>query len=89
MARKQHDLEEVLRTLKKKKDLIVDPKITFIYMLKFPEAKDIGNGTWGKIDFLTKFCRYKILKVDKLPNQKELATFRDTYNETFLKNSKK
>lgn len=28
------------------------------------ESNVVGNSTWGKIDFLTKYCHYELIKVD-------------------------
>jgi hypothetical protein len=50
----------VLQDLKRKSDLRVQGK--YIYQLK--EGKgDVGHGTKGKIDFLTKYCGYIHLMV--------------------------
>lgn len=52
----------VLKSLRKKNDVKVNPTSKTIEVLK-NDAKnkhnDLGNGSWGKIDFLTKNCGYK------------------------------
>lgn len=68
MARKQSYTEdEVLKALKFKNDCRVDSNRRQIYVLDAdklsPKGKaqlknDLGNKSWGKIDFLTNFCRY-------------------------------
>jgi hypothetical protein len=82
MARKQYILDEVLKSLRKKKDIRVKPETKDIFMLcdRIYDKKtktyiinpnrvfDIGNGTLGKIDFLTKVHHYYIIKVDRFKN---------------------
>jgi hypothetical protein len=56
MARK-HDLDEVLRVLAKK-------GVKFDFNLKIADlktAKEIGNKSWGKLDFLTNYCGFHII----------------------------
>ena len=74
MARK-HNLDEVLRALKKKnackiKDFVVLILSDFIWsnkenkLIPNPHKKnDIGNGSWGKIDFLTNYNGFGIVHV--------------------------
>ena len=64
MARK-HNLEEVLSSLRKKNDCRIIEKS--IFMLtgtskkpQFKKKDDLGNGSWGKIDYLTKVHNYRI-----------------------------
>ncbi len=76
MARK-HRLDEVLRALKSKRDLrIVNDEIQILNDMIWSQklggiivnpAKqfDIGNGTWGKLDYLRKIHGYYIVYVDK------------------------
>jgi hypothetical protein len=60
--KKRHTEEAVLLSLRKKRDLrVVRGKV--IYVKK--TARDIGNGTLGKLDYLRKVHKYVIVKVDK------------------------
>ena len=68
MARKQHNLDEVLRSLSKKHDVKVDERTSTISVLSkdSPIRKDdLGNGSWGKIDFLVNHQGFKLLHVTK------------------------
>lgn len=68
MARKQHNLDEVLRSLSKKHDVKVDERTSTIYVLSkdSPIRKDdLGNGSWGKIDFLMHYQGFELLHVSK------------------------
>jgi len=58
--------EGVLAQLKRKSDLrVVDKKI-----LQLREGKgDVGNGTKGKISFLTKYCGYIHIFVDEFKHR--------------------
>ena len=69
MARKQkHNLDEVLRALAKKNDVRIDERLKVIYVLT-PDAKkaknDLGNGSWGKIDYLIKVHSYDFFRVNE------------------------
>jgi hypothetical protein len=70
MARKTHEEEEVLRDLRKKKDCKVSGNHIFILSGKGknkPRTNDLGNGSWGKIDFLVNHKGYFRSFVDELP----------------------
>ena len=67
MARKQkHTLDGVLRSLSKKNDVRIDERLKTIEVLH-PDAKnakqDLGNGSWGKIDYLNKMHHYRVYQV--------------------------
>ena len=72
MARKNYSVDEVLKTLKKKNDCRIDSNRKVISILtgriwdkksqsfvSNPKKKhDLGNKSWGKIDFLTHYNGY-------------------------------
>jgi len=62
MARKnKHSVDGVLRSLSKKHDVKIDGNHVLILNgkdKKHPKKDDLGNGSWGKIDFLTNHCRF-------------------------------
>ena len=61
---KEFDEGHVIKTLNKKADCRVHPGNGAIYVRQGREAvKDLGNGSWGKIDFLVNFKKYRILYV--------------------------
>lgn len=62
MSRKHHDEASCVRSLSKKNSIRINGNC--IEVLR--DATDIGNGSWGKIDFLTKHCDYICIFVDKL-----------------------
>jgi len=77
MARKEHSIDEVLNSLNKKRDCKVDTENKVVEVLKLkvhdknslelidnPKAKfDLGNGSWGKLDYLKNHMGYTILFV--------------------------
>jgi hypothetical protein len=70
MARK-HSVDEVLEALKKKKDCKINSQEKIISVLQnkaHGKTNDLGNKSWGKIDFLVNYCGYTLLKCDKLEN---------------------
>lgn len=61
---RKHNLDEVLRDLRKKKDVQITG--IQIQVIKGKKAdNDLGNKSWGKIDFLTKYCGYKLTYVSE------------------------
>lgn len=77
MVRK-HTEDEVLKSLQSKNDVRINPMNGEILILTdkvYDPSKDcyvdnkekkhdLGNGSWGKLDYLTKYCGYVIIKVD-------------------------
>jgi hypothetical protein len=61
-VRKEHTVDEVLRSLSRKRDLKINQKTNHIFVLngegKHPKSNDIGIRSWGKIDFLVNHCGY-------------------------------
>ena len=64
MARKNYKIDEVLRSLAKKNDCRIDPPIITI-MTGGSSKNDLGNGSWGKIDFLVNHCGFRTIYVTK------------------------
>jgi hypothetical protein len=68
MARKQHSLDEVLESLKDKKtDVKVDRTAGIIQVIDSSCSKStgiVGNGTWGKIDYLCKVHKFRYVFVN-------------------------
>ena len=73
---KEHNLEEVVKFLSKKRDCKLDLTNERVYALtgdteKDPKAQakydDLGNGSWGRIDFLTNHSGWALIKVEKFP----------------------
>ena len=73
MARK-HKMEEVLKALAKKHDCKVVGNVIQVLNGESLEAKyqltnDLGNGTWGKIDFLVNHCGFRQMYVVDFKNE--------------------
>lgn len=60
---KNYDEAICIKTLNKKSDCEVSGSIINVLI----GAKSLGNGSWGKIDFLTKHCGYRQIFVKELP----------------------
>lgn len=52
----KHDEVNVLRSLGRNKEVSVNQANKTITVSK--EAQGVGNGTWGKIDYLVHYCGY-------------------------------
>lgn len=62
MARKQYQEDEVLRSLTQKKDVKVDKYRKEVFTLNgkiWPRSNDLGNKSWGKIDYLVNYQNYR------------------------------
>lgn len=70
MARK-HTMDEVIRSLSKKKDVKVDPNLKVVEILNTPfKSNDLGNGSWGKIDFLVNHLGFQKVYVEEFSKTK-------------------
>lgn len=72
MTRKlKHTEDEVLKALSRKRDARVNRITKEIYILtgtnpQYSRNNDLGNSSWGKIDFLVNYCGYSKIPTDKL-----------------------
>ena len=75
MGRK-HKLDEVLKELSRKNDVRVSGTVVMVLSDKIVDKKcniidnpqkrnDLGNGSWGRIDYLVNHCGYGIVKVEQ------------------------
>jgi len=61
-------VDEVIRKLSRKKDCKLYPWKSEIEILdgtKTPKQNDLGNGSWGMLDYLTKYEGWVIITVSK------------------------
>lgn len=56
MARKNHSEDEVLRSLSRKGSVSINRREKTVNVTN--NKGDLGNGSWGKISFLVKYCGY-------------------------------
>ena len=67
---KKHRIDRVLRTLGKKQDCRIDERELVIEIMKGNNQKhDLGNKSWGKIDFLREIEGYTVLHVVKFTSR--------------------
>ena len=71
MARKnKYQVDEVLRSLAQKHDVKINADVKVVEVLtgkdaKFQAFNDLGNGSWGKIDYLVNYCNWRQIDVDR------------------------
>ena len=70
MTRKNYKIDEVLRSLSQKHDIKINTDVQVIEVLsgkdpKFQTFHDVGNNSWGKIDFLVNHCGWSQINVDR------------------------
>lgn len=68
MNKKHYDEASVIRSLKKKREVSINPVDKTIEVLK--DNTTVGNGSWGKIDYLCKVHGYHYVLVSKPTSQK-------------------
>lgn len=80
---KNYDEASVIRSLSRKNGCKVNPINKTIQVLK--DNTDIGNGSWGKIDYLHKVHGYVYMFVNQLPNKVKMNTNDDTNDNSINK----
>lgn len=61
MKKKNYDEAKVIRILSKKRDIRIDSVRMTIEIVK--NSTEVGNGSWGKIDYLRKIHGYVVIFV--------------------------
>lgn len=66
MSKRKRDYDEVsvVRALNNKKGCVIKGKEISVAM----KQSDLGNSSWGKIDFLVKHCGFTQVNVEDLPH---------------------
>lgn len=66
---KKYDEASVIRTLSRNSDVEVKPNQKVIEVVI--DSTNVGNGSWGKIDYLVGQCGYVVIRVN--PTERMLA----------------
>lgn len=85
MKKKNYDEAKVIRIISKKRDIRVNGVNKTIEVVK--NSTEIGNGSWGKIDYLCGVHGYVVLFV-KAINKPSIA-FKDDEQEVVTRHSKR
>tara|TARA_R110000850_G_scaffold34024_5_gene92288 strand:- start:3673 stop:3882 length:210 start_codon:yes stop_codon:yes gene_type:complete len=65
MVGRKHQMDEVLRSLDKRRDVKVDSRAKVVEILQPAQYNDLGNKSWGKIDYLCNHNGYnKVFTTD-------------------------
>ena len=59
MKKKNYDEVSVIKSITKKADVSVDYTNKIVRVKK--DSNEVGNGTWGKIDYLCHYCGYSYI----------------------------
>lgn len=68
MKKKNYDEVSVIRSITKKADVSVDYVDKIIQVKE--DSNEVGNGTWGKIDYLCHYCGYIYVRPKTINNRK-------------------
>lgn len=64
---KKYDEVSVIRSLSQKHEVNVDRIRKVVEVVK--NATNVGNGTWGKIDYLCHYCGYHAILVNNISSK--------------------
>lgn len=88
---KNHDEASCLRSLRQKRSISIANRI--IYVEK--DNTEVGNGSWGKIDYLCNYCGYHYVIVATMPKNVKREQYRirhsgnfDSDSDTMIDNGK-
>lgn len=70
MKKKNYDEVSVIRSITKKADVSVD-YVNKIIQVK-EDSNEVGNGTWGKIDYLCHYCGYIYVRPKTINNNRKI-----------------
>lgn len=86
MKKKNYDEASVIRSITKKADVSVDYVNKIIQVKK--DSNEVGNDTWGKIDYLCHYCGYSYI-ISKTINSNRKIINREFGDDNDRKTSKK
>lgn len=86
MKKKNYDEVSVIRSITKKADVSVD-YVNKIIQVK-EDSNEVGNGTWGKIDYLCHYCGYIYVRPKTINNNRKIIN-REFGDDNDRKTSKK
>lgn len=86
MKKKNYDEASVIRSITKKADVSIDYVNKIVQVKK--DSNEVGNGTWGKIDYLYHYCGYSYI-ISKTINSNRKIINREFGDDNDRKTSKK
>lgn len=86
MKKKNYDEASVIRSITKKADVSIDYVNKIVQVKK--DSNEVGNGTWGKIDYLCHYCGYSYI-ISKTINSNRKIINREFGDDNDRKTSKK
>lgn len=86
MKKKNYDEVSVIRNITKKADISVDYVNKIVQVKK--DSNEVGNGIWGKIDYLCHYCGYSYI-ISKTINSNRKIINREFGDDNDRKISKK
>lgn len=85
MSKRNYDEASVVRVLSKKKDIRINGINRTIEVVK--NSSEVGNGSWGKIDYLRKVHGYVQLFVKQIGSKQHISDNND--DSAAVKSSKR
>lgn len=70
MKKKNYDEVSVIRSITKKADVSIDYVNKIVQVKK--DSNEVGNSTWGKIDYLCHYCGYSYIISKTINNNRKV-----------------
>lgn len=77
MTKKSYDEASVIRSLSRKAEIRINSANRVVEVMK--DATDVGNGSWGKIDYLTKVHGYVCCFVNSIKKKSVINQDNDSF----------
>lgn len=87
MSKRHYDEASVIRSLNRKGGISINSVDKIIFVQKNNSA--VGNGSWGKIDYLCHYCGYIVVMVPNIPKRKSNKVIEDFDDDVNIKHGRK
>lgn len=87
MAKKSYTEDSVIRAFKRFRDVDINTNSKTIYVVD--NSTELGNGSRGKLDYLTKYCGYTTIIVAKLIKRSKVVATKKEREDSPYRPSKR
>lgn len=87
MSKRHYDEASVIKSLNRKGGISINSVDKIISVQKNNSA--VGNGSWGKIDYLCHYCGYIVSMVLNIPKRKSNKVIEDFDDDVNIKHGRK
>ena len=84
MSKKRYDEVSVVRALSRKSSILITTNGAYKYIQILKDATDVGNGSWGKIDYLAHVHGYIPVRVKTFSGGRNYITAKSEDNNSVV-----